>query len=40
MIVLYLEGEIREIMEKVKPMRDVNEYNVYHFCKVLWGETA
>ena len=33
------EAEIRDIMEKVKPQRDLNEYNVYHFCKLLLGES-
>ena len=36
--ILVDEAELREIMSKVKPQRDINEYNVYHFCKVLLGE--
>ena len=37
--ILVDEAELREIMSKVKPQRDVNEYNVYHFCKLLLGES-
>lgn len=33
------EAYLRKVKEDCKPQRDINEYNVYHFCQVLLGES-